>query len=124
MVLLNVLLFRPLRNAMASRQQAVEGGHQQARDLEASINDKVESYEAKLQQAKAEGSQAAQASRAEAAQEETAILGQARSEADASLNAMKAGVAKEVDDARVVLNKETQSLANLIASKVLGRNVK
>jgi hypothetical protein len=37
---------------------------------------------------------------------------------------MKKGVAIEVDKARVVLNKETQSLAKLIASKVLGRNVK
>ena len=124
MVLLNILLFRPLRNIMAARQEAIEGGHQQARDLDASINEKLESYQAKLHQAKLEGSQAGQELRAEAAKEEMSIIGAARTEADASLTAMKKGVAIEVDKARVVLNKETQSLAKLIASKVLGRNVK
>lgn len=109
---------------MAARQEAIEGGHQQARDLDASINEKLESYQAKLHQAKLEGSQAGQELRAEAAKEEMSIIGAARTEADASLTAMKKGVAIEVDKARVVLNKETQSLAKLIASKVLGRNVK
>ncbi len=124
MILLNILLFRPLRNIMAARQEAIEEGHQQARDLDASINEKLESYQKKLRQAKVEGSHAAHELRAEAAKEEMTIIGKARTEADASLVAMKNSVATEVDKARVVLNKETQSLANLIASQVLGRNVK
>lgn len=124
MVILNVLLYRPLRNIMTARQQAIDGGHQKAQDLESSINEKMDSYQSRLQQAKLEGSQVAATLRGEAVKEEQAILGQARGEADASLTAMKNSVAKEVDGARVKLHKETKTLAGLIASKVLGRNIK
>jgi len=124
MVLLNVLLYRPLRKVMGARQEAIDGGHQKAQDLESSINEKMGKYQAELQQAKLEASQTAAALKAEASKEEMAILGQARSEADASLTAMKSRVAQEADKARVILTKETRKLASLIASKVLGRNVK
>lgn len=124
MAVLNMLLFRPLRNAMSARQDAVDGGHQKASDLEASIQEKMDSYQDKLQQAKLEGSQAAGMLRAETAKEELAILGEARNEADKSVTAMKRRVASEVDGARLVLNKETKTIANQIASKVLGRDVK
>lgn len=124
MAVLNVLLYRPLRKVMAERQEAIDGGHQKARDLEASINEKMESYEAKLQQAKIQGSQEAAALKAEAAKEETAILGEARGEADKSLAELKNKVAGEADAARKTLVNETKTLAGVIASKVLGRDVK
>lgn len=124
MAVLNILLYRPLRNIMAQRQDAIDGGHQKASDLEASINEKMESYQGKLQQAKLEGSQEAAALRAEAVKEESAILGEARGEADKSLAELKNNVANEAEEARKTLVKETKSLASAIASKVLGRDVK
>jgi F-type H+-transporting ATPase subunit b len=124
MAVLNILLYRPLRNVMAQRQNAIDGGHQKASDLEASINEKMESYQGKLQQAKLEGSQEAAALRAEAVKEESAILGEARGEADKSLAELKKNVANEAEEARKTLVKETKSLASAIASKVLGRDVK
>ncbi|MCD6526419.1 MAG: ATP synthase F0 subunit B [Desulfuromonas sp.] len=124
MAVLNVLLYRPLRKVMAERQETIDDGHQKARDLEASINEKMESYESKLQKAKIEGSQEAAVLRAEAAKQESAILGEARGEADKSLAELKSKVAGEADDARKTLVKETKSLASIIATKVLGRKVK
>lgn len=124
MAVLNVLLYRPLRKVMAERQETIDGGHQKARDLDAAINEKMESYESKLQQAKVEGSQQAAVLRAEAAKEESTILGDARSEADKSLAELKNKVAGEADDARNTLVKETKNLASAIASMVLGRKVK
>ena len=122
MAVLNILLYRPLRNVMISRQEAIDGGHQKARD--SSISEKMESYESKLQQAKLEGSKEAASLRSEAANEESVILGDARSAADKSLADLKSSVAVEAEEARKVLNKETKTLARVIASKVLGRKVK
>lgn len=124
MAVLNVLLYRPLRNVMAQRQGKIEGGHQKARDLEASIQEKIASYEGTLKQAKLEGAQDAATLRNEAAKQESLILGEARSTADESLAELKKNVAAEAEKARKTLKNETKNLAAAIASKVLGRNVK
>ena len=124
MAVLNILLYRPLRSVMNSRQEAIDGGYQKACDLESSISEKMESYENKLQQAKLEGSEEAASLRSEAAKEESVVLGDARSAADKSLAALKSSVAVEAEEARKILNKETKTLARVIASKVLGRKVK
>lgn len=124
MAVLNILLYRPLRSVMSARQDAIDGGHKKARDLEDSINEKMERYESKLQQAKVEGSTQAATLRAEATQEESIILGEARSAADRSVSDLKDSVAVEAAQARKILTSETKSIASAIASKVLGRNVK
>ena len=124
MLVLNILLYRPLRKVMSERQDAIDGGHQKARDLDEAINEKVERYEGQLQQAKLEGSTQAAALRTEATKEESVILGEARAAADKSVADLKASVAVEAEQARKVLTGETKSIASAIASKVLGRNVK
>ncbi|MEA3464403.1 MAG: ATP synthase F0 subunit B [Thermodesulfobacteriota bacterium] len=124
MAVLNVLLYRPLRNVMNLRQEAVDSDLQKARDLESSISEKMENYASKLQQAKHEGSTESAAIRSEAAKHESVILGDARNAADKSLADLKSHVAVEAEEARKVLNKETKTLARIIASKVLGRKVK
>jgi F-type H+-transporting ATPase subunit b len=124
MVVLNILLYRPLRKIMIERQEAIDGGHQKAQDLESSIKEKMDSYQDKLQQAKTEGVRDANDLRAEAGKEELEILSAARNSADKELAGIKSKVAQEVDAARTTLNKETKSLASLIASKVLGRDAK
>lgn len=124
MAVLNILLYRPLRSVMNARQDAIDGGHKKASDLEDSINEKMERYESKLQQAKVEGSTQAATLRAEAAKEESVILGEARSAADKGVSDLKDSVAVEADQARKILTKESKSIASAIASKVLGRNVK
>ncbi|MFA5700746.1 MAG: ATP synthase F0 subunit B [Desulfuromonas sp.] len=124
MVILNVLLYRPLRSVMAQRQEGIEAKHQKARDLEVSINEKMERYEKSLYEAKVEAGQAADSVRKDAAKREATILGSARMEASGHLDLIKAQVAKQADAARSNLKNETQELAAAIAGKVLGRKIK
>jgi F-type H+-transporting ATPase subunit b len=124
MLILNVLLYRPLRKVMAQRQEVIAAKHQKARDLEVSINEKMESYERKLHEAKVDAGQAAAGIRKEAAKREATILGSAREEANRHLDLIKVEVSKQAEAARSGLKKETQDLAAAIAGKVLGRNVK
>ncbi|MDY0211917.1 MAG: ATP synthase F0 subunit B [Desulfuromonadaceae bacterium] len=124
MVILNVLLYRPLRNVMAERKKGIEAKHQKARDLEVSINEKMERYEKTLYEAKVDAGQAATSIRKEAAKREATILGSARMEASGHLDLIKAQVAKQAEAARSSLKNETQELAAAIAGKVLGRKVK
>lgn len=124
MLILNVLLYRPLRRVMAERREGVAAKHQKARDLEVSINEKMERYEKKLHEAKVDAGQAAAAIRKEAAKREATILGSAREEANRHLDLIKVQVGKQAEAARSGLKKETQDLAAAIAGKVLGRKVK
>ena len=124
MVVLNYLLYRPLRGIMNDRRAKIAAGYQKAQDMEDSIARKVEDYESKLQQAKLEGSEEAASMRNEALAQEAEIVGAARKDADRELAELKSSIAAEADKARVKLKKETQGLAAAIASKVLGRKVK
>jgi F-type H+-transporting ATPase subunit b len=109
---------------MAERKEGIEAKLQKARDLEVSINEKMERYEKKLHEAKVDAGQAADAIRKEAAKREATILGAAREEANRHLELIKVQIGKQADAARSGLKKETQDLAAAIAGKVLGRKVK
>jgi F-type H+-transporting ATPase subunit b len=124
MVILNQILYRPLRRALQKRKETIEGNQQAAVDLEAQIEEKMARYEQQLQDAKLKGNQERTAMRQAAAEEESKVLGLAHQEASASLQQIKVKVAGEATAAREALKAETSTLADLIASKVLGRALK
>ncbi len=121
MAVLNVLLYRPLREVINRRKETVEGGHKTARDLELQIKEKMARYEQQLQEAKSQGASEKAALRQAAARDEAEILGQAHGQAAEKLEKIKQQVAVEADQARGALKKEAKSLAADIASKILGR---
>ena len=57
LVVLNALLFKPLRTVLAARKATIDGNLAQARATEAQIQAQVAEYEAKLQEARQRGSQ-------------------------------------------------------------------
>ena len=121
MIVLNRLLYRPLRNMMASRRETIDGSHSKARDLEAQIEEKMARYEEKLQAAKQQGNQEKAALRQAGAAEEAGIISKAREEATVRLQGVKEQVAEAATLARQQLKSDTEGLADEIASKILGR---
>lgn len=123
MVILNLVLYRPLRRALEQRKETIEGNQQAATDLEASIEEKMTLYQKQLQEARLKGNQERAALRQMALEEEASTLGAAHQEASAKLQAIKEQVAGEAGVAREALKKETETLAGEIASKILGRTL-
>ncbi|BCR02951.1 ATP synthase subunit b [Desulfuromonas versatilis] len=121
MAVLNMLLYRPLREVLNRRKQAVEGGHQSARDLEGQIKEKMARYEQQLQEAKAKGAAEKATLRQAAASEEAELVGKAQGQAAEKLEKIKQQVAGEAEQARTTLKIEARSLASDIACKILGR---
>jgi len=121
LLVLNVLLYRPLRDVMNRRRATVDGKHQRARDLEAQIEEKMERYQAQLQDAKSKGAREKASMRQEAGKEESVILAEARSQATDELQKIKNKVAAEAGEAAEALKSQTRELASLVAAKVLGR---
>jgi F-type H+-transporting ATPase subunit b len=123
LVALNVLLYKPLRNAMAARKAIVDGDLAKARTADEQIKAQVAEYEAKLQEARQRGSQERAALRQAALTEEAQLLGSANEKASQRLQALKEQVAGDAEVARQGLRRETETLARQIAGKVLGRSL-
>ena len=121
MVVLNAILYRPLRNILKQRKETIDGSHSRAHELEAQIEEKMARYEDKLQDAKLKGNQEKNKLRQAAANEEATLLGQAREEASQRLQTVKSQVAGEAATAGKKLKADAESLANSIATKILGR---
>jgi F-type H+-transporting ATPase subunit b len=123
LVVLNALLYKPLRAALAARKATIDGDLAQARATEEQIQAQVAEYEAKLQEARQRGSQERTALRQAAVAEEGRLLGAANEAASRRLQELKGQVADEAAAARQALRGETEALARQIAGKVLGRSV-
>ena len=123
LAVLNVLLFKPLRNVLAARKATIDGDLARARSLDEQVQAKIADYDAKLQEARQRGSQERAALRQAAQAEEARLIGEANEKSSRRLQSLKDQVAGEADVARQGLRGETEALAREIAGKVLGRNV-
>ena len=123
LLVLNALLYKPLRAVLAARKATIDGDLAKARALDEEIQAQVAEYEAKLQDARQRGSQERMALRQAALAEEAKMLGAANEKASQRLQSLKEQVAGEAETARQTLRSETEALARQVAGKVLGRSL-
>ena len=123
LVVLNALLYKPLRAVLAARKATIDGDLAKARALDEEIQAQVAEYEAKLQEARQRGGQERMALRQAALAEEAKMLGAANEKASQRLQSLKEQVAGEAETARQGLRSETEGLARQVAGKVLGRSL-
>lgn len=121
MLVLNIILYRPLRDLLNRRREGIDGAHGRARELEAQIGEKMSRYQEQLQQAKLKGNEEKAALRAAAARDEAELLAAAHQSASEQLQTIKNKVQAEATAARMSLKVETEALAAHVATKVLGR---
>ena len=123
MVVLNALLFKPLRAALKARKETIEGSKAKVQDIDEQVQAQIARYEAQLQDARQQGSQERSALRKTGQEEEVRILGEANRSAAERLQTITAQIQDEANSARQALRGETEALAKEIAGKVLGRAV-
>lgn len=123
MLVLNVLLYKPVRKLLAARETEIASGHSKADEIDRDVQDKMAQYEARLHEAKVKASDERSVLKKAALAEEAALLDQARKEATDSVNALKGKVAKEATEAREYLKAQSRSLSLEICEKVLGRRL-
>lgn len=123
MLVLNVLLYKPIRKVLAERQGRIAEAKGRAHEVDQGVQAKMVEYETRLREMKSSVADERGALMKEAQAEESAILESARKEATESLNAIKARVANETADARVFLQEQAKVLSVDICEKVLGRSL-
>ena len=123
LVVLNKLLYRPLKKIIAERDETVKGSLAAAKNLEADIDDKMQRYQQQLSDAKIQANDERNKLKKAANDEEAKILHEAQGKAATRLQAIKAQVGLEAEDAGKTLKKEAGSLAGQITTKILGREL-
>ncbi len=122
-LVLNFLLYRPVLKIIEKRNQKIEESKGKVRSLDETIERKMNEYEEKIRQARAEAASQRDAIKEEGAEQGKVIIGQVREEISTKLEGFKAQLQKETDEARVSLREQTRMIASEISEKVLGRSV-
>ncbi|HEX9023752.1 MAG TPA: ATP synthase F0 subunit B [Geobacteraceae bacterium] len=123
MLVLNVVLYKPVRKILADRAAEISGGHEKAAALDLEVQEKMAQYEARLRDAKIKATEERGLLKKEAQAHEAEVLDQARKEANQSLAVIKGKVTEEADAAKDILKEQAKSLSLEICEKVLGRRL-
>lgn len=121
--LLNIVLYKPLMKTMDGRQKRIDNAHDEVTSLEETIEEKVAAYEQTLREARAKAMEQREEIKNQGTEAAKGILGQARDEVSEMIQGFKVKVSAEKEEARQILQKQTEQLAQEISEKVLGRSV-
>lgn len=123
LLILNRLLYRPLQDVIRKRRETIAGDQARAESLQADIDAKMQQYQEQLNAAKADANAERNQLKKDAAHTEAEILSAAHAKATDQLQQIKERVDNEAKQAEKILRAETKSLADRIATKVLGREL-
>jgi len=121
--LLNVVLFRPIRKALRERQAKLL-----AQETEINVlTDKGRSLEDEIKEelaaARRAGAGARETLKQEGAQAETTLLEEVKRQAELEWATVEKKIKADMAKARASLQKQAQSFAQLLATKILGREL-
>lgn len=121
-VVLNFVLFKPWLEVKERRAKRIGGALEDAAELRDRASASEAEYASRLAKARDQAMTIRSDRRREAEDAEAEIVGTARREAAANLDARKQSIASEVEQARGELGSRIDSLASDITAQVLGRS--
>ena len=122
-IILSKLLFRPYLNLLDQREHRTTGAQHDSTDLQYEGARLRAQYEEKIAQAQAAGYAAKEAILQEARQQREKVLTQVREDTMRILEEVRRELASQVQRERQVVADEVRTIAQEMASKILGRNV-
>jgi len=117
--LYTTIVHKPLRRVLEERRSKTEGAVEKSRADIAEAEARTSEYEQRLREARATVFRAQEARRKTALDARTAALNEARSKAQAQVQAAKADIEKDRDAAQDGLQAEAQTLATEIMRRLL-----
>ena len=121
--LLNMVLFRPIREALKKRQARMNAQEADINFMETQGQGLDSETMDKLAAARREGVGARESLKQEGSEAEAALLEEIKREVDQEWSQVEQQIKKDVARARKALQTQTQSFAQLLVSKILGREL-
>lgn len=123
-VVLKPVLFDPLLRLFEEREKLTEGSIGAARDLDAKANELLQKFDSEIEAVRREAAQERDRLRGETAKLEARMMDEAKADATRILTEGRAQIAQEVGALRRELEASRPAIAEQIASKMLGREVR
>lgn len=123
LVLMNFVLYRPIRRILTQRQQFVDEQQNKIDSANGEVTAALELFNAKIQEARAQGRQTIQDMKADAYEQEKALLVKATDESSAVLQQMRKKVQTDIAGARKQLKTQVKAFSQDLAQKILGRSI-
>jgi len=121
--ILNVLLYKPILRVLDERKKRIQGSEEEIRALHQTIEQKTAEYEERIRLAKLEAMNQRNEIQKEGTEEGKKILDGAKEDIARMMEDFKVKMAREMDDARLILNTQSKAISLEIAEKVLGRSI-
>ncbi len=121
--LLNMVLFRPIRQGLKQRQARMGAFEGDISQLEGQQQGLAGQIQESLAEARKQGAGSREALRQEGAQAEASLMEQVKKEVEAEWGKVEKKIKKDVGKARESLKAQAQSFAEALASKILGREL-
>lgn len=121
LLVLNLILYKPIRGMIKKRADVMAKGLQEAEDFSETASEKMESYEAKLQEARKEANEIRLTRKGEGQEEEKSMLETANAEASKIVQDAKEKISKEKESALSSLKGKVDNFAKQATDKVLGQ---
>jgi len=121
--ILNVLLYKPILRVMDERKKRLQDSEDEIKALQQTIERKTAEYEEKIRLAKLEAMNQRNEIQKEGAEEGKKIIDAAKEDIAKMMEEFQAKMAREMEEARLILNTQSRVLSMEIAEKVLGRSI-
>lgn len=123
LLVLSRALFGPYLKMRGERDRGIAGARREAGQMTDRARAIVAEYDQSLEAAKRRGNEERNKQQLEGTAREREVLGKARAEVQAALDAARQKIAADVARGRTALAAEAAPLARQVASKALGREV-
>jgi F-type H+-transporting ATPase subunit b len=121
--LLNAVLFRPIRNALKERKTKLDAQEADINLMETQGQGLDSEIKDKLAAARKDGASARETLKTEGAAAETSLLDEVKREVDLEWSRVEKKIKADMGRARESLKTQAQSFAQLLASKIMGREL-
>ena len=121
--LLNIILYRPIRNVLIKRNEKVKGLEQNIDMFKRDAKEREDTFANGIKAARVKGLKAKEGLLSTASEEERKIIEEINQKAQANLTEVRAKIAKDTEAVRKSLQQEIDEFASSIGKKILGRTL-
>ncbi|MFW5836499.1 MAG: ATP synthase F0 subunit B [Desulfovibrionaceae bacterium] len=121
LLVLNLLLFRPIREIIKKRSEIMNGRLDDIEKFNKEAQSKISNYEKSLDEARRSANEVKADKRSEGLEEEKSLLESAGKDASASLKAAREEIEAQTRKAKDALAVDVEKFAEQATEKILGR---
>ena len=121
--ILNVLLYRPIRNILIQRKEKLSNLEQNIETLSSDAHERDSEFSAGIKDARARGMKEKEALVQAAADQEREVIEKINKKAQADLAEVRKKIAKDAEAVRASLQQEIDAFAEAIGEKIIGRAI-